>query len=67
MRVDTASERYVRIAASDGILWDIPAANVHLALERDPGARTLPPDDHSVLPLTPEDRVMLWQMGVASE
>ncbi len=61
------AEGYIRLAASDGGLWDVPSRNVHVALERDAGARTLPPENRSALPLTPEDKALLWQMGVASE
>jgi hypothetical protein len=57
-------EAYIRVAASDGSLRDIPARNISLALERDPLARTLPPADRDVLALTPEDEAWLWEMGV---
>jgi len=57
---------YVRVVASDSSVHDVPAGNVHLALEIDNGLRTIPGPDTNVLHLSAEDVVFLWSCKIAA-
>jgi len=56
-------QHYVRIIASDNSVHDVPAGNLHLALEIDSGLRTIPGPDADVLHLSAEDVLFLWSCG----
>ncbi len=58
---------YVRVIASDNGIHDVPAANLHLALEIDCGLRTIPGPDADVLHLSTEDVLFLWSCGIDVE
>jgi len=53
--------------ASDGSVLEVDEREFDLALEQDPGLRTLPPADPNQFVLTPEDRVLLWSVKIGTD
>jgi hypothetical protein len=50
---------------SNGTLWMIDYRDIGLAMERDPGGRTMPGDDPNELLLTADDCVWLWSQNIS--
>jgi hypothetical protein len=54
----------LRIIASDGGFWDIPATSLEAAYKIDPGLRLIPGSDFNVLVLTASDGEFLREMEI---
>ena len=51
---------------SNGQLWEIDWRDIEIAMERDPGGRTVTHKNRDILLLTAEDCVWLWINGIGT-
>jgi hypothetical protein len=62
------SARYIRVQASDGVIWELPEHRLQDAYEIDINLRIVrQSDDPNVLELTAWDCAFLWQVGIRAD